>query len=120
MNKYHGYIPKILREQAFLLKNAYEREGFCYVIAAGARYIARWPLNELTTLYYRYLQAGRSSFTFQGQMYNYFYHSYNVTRKNERSIEIPIIWRLVQENSGKRILEIGNVLRHYFLVATMW
>ena len=103
-----------LREQALLLKNAYRRDGFRYVIAAGSKYVARWPLDAVTTIYYRYLHGGRSFFTFQGRSYHYFYHSYNTTWNNPRIVEVPLIWKLVQENRGKRILEIGNVLRHYF------
>jgi len=36
--------------------------------------------------------------------------------ENERAVEIPIIWHIVRENKGKRILEAGNVLSHYFRV----
>ena len=56
------------------------------------------------------------TFTFEGGIYNYFYHKYNTTWRNERAVEIPIIWKIVKEhrNQQKRILEIGNVLSHYF------
>ena len=106
-------ISKLFQTQVFLLKSAYQREGFWYVVRKGVAYVARWPFDVLTSFYYRYLNRHKSMFKFQGQTYSYFYHSYNTTWKNERGIEVPIIWRLVQENSEKRILEIGNVLRHY-------
>jgi len=104
-----------IQTQGLLLKTAYQREGFWYVIRKGFAYVARWPFDVLVSLYHKYLNRHKSTFTFQGQTYNYYYHSYNTTWKNERGIEIPIIQRLMQENSGIRILEIGNVLRHYFL-----
>jgi len=107
-------ILHLIQTQGLLLIRAYQREGFWYVIRKGLVYVARWPFDVLVSLYHKYLNRHKSIFTFQGQTYNYYYHSYNTTWKNERGIEIPIIWRLVQDNSGKRILEIGNVLRHYF------
>jgi len=53
------------------------------------------------------------SFVFDGRSYQYFYHFYNKTWKNERGIEIPIFLDLIQAHQGKRILEVGNVLAHY-------
>ncbi|MFX1313706.1 MAG: SAM-dependent methyltransferase [Promethearchaeota archaeon] len=54
------------------------------------------------------------SFEFQGKRYNYFHHKYNKTWKNERTIEIPIIREIVKNYRHKNILEVGNVLSHYF------
>jgi tetratricopeptide (TPR) repeat protein len=56
------------------------------------------------------------TFNFRGQVYHYFYHYHNVTWDNERAVEIPIIREIVKECRGKRILEVGNVLSHYFPV----
>lgn len=67
----------------------------------------------LYNLYYRYLDR---YFVFGGKKYKYFYHPYNQTWDNERRFEIPIIWDAVRQNQGKRILEVGNVLSHYFKV----
>lgn len=55
-------------------------------------------------------------FTFLSQKYPYFVHRYNATWRNERAIEVPIIWRQVQDayQRGARVLEIGNVLSHYY------
>lgn len=50
---------------------------------------------------------------FQGRQLRYFYHQYNKTWVNERAIEIPIIQSIVGDRDV-RILEIGNVLSHYF------
>ncbi len=56
----------------------------------------------------------KKTFFFNGRSYRYFYHVYNKTWKNERAVEIPIFWEIVQTYQGKRILEVGNVLSHYF------
>ena len=44
----------------------------------------------------------------------YFYHRYNITWANERCIEVPITKWYVDQYSGRHVLEIGNVLSHYF------
>ena len=56
------------------------------------------------------------TFTFRGDTYRYFYHRYNTTWRNERSVEIPIIYRFVKERDEVTVLEVGNVLSHYFPV----
>lgn len=63
--------------------------------------------------YYKLTDKTRT-FTFQGQDYRYFNHWYNTTWNDERAIEIPIICKFVSENNGNNLLEIGNVLSHYF------
>lgn len=68
----------------------------------------------LYNLYYRYLNR---TFIFNGKKYKYFYHPYNATWKNERKIEVPIIYDLLKQNQGKRILEVGRVLSHYFSIS---
>ena len=63
--------------------------------------------------YYKLSDKSRT-FLFQGEKYNYFNHWYNTTWNNERTIEIPIICKFVSESNDDNILEIGNVLKHYF------
>jgi SAM-dependent methyltransferase len=53
-------------------------------------------------------------FSFQGQSLRYFHHGYNETWSNERAIEIPIVKNLVDRYPPREVLEIGNVLSHYF------
>lgn len=53
------------------------------------------------------------TFTFQEKKYKYFYHEANTTWRNERAVEIPIVWEMVKSSKGT-ILEVGNVLSHYF------
>jgi hypothetical protein len=56
------------------------------------------------------------TFSFRDRVYRYFWHSYNRTWMNERSVEVPIIWQIVKQHRGRRVLEVGNVLSHYFPV----
>ena len=56
----------------------------------------------------------KSSFVFRSKKLKYFYHRYNTTWRNERTIEIPIIINFLQEYPHEKILEVGNVLSHYY------
>lgn len=62
--------------------------------------------------YYRFFK--RASFVFDGRSFDYFFHPYNTTWMNERAIEVPIVMEAVRRFEGGRILEVGNVLSHYF------
>ena len=87
------------------------KKGVSRLLRMSCSYVVQ-RLNPLAYLYYKTFKSG--TFTFRGQIYNYFYHRYNSTWTNERAIEIPIVWDMVKK--GKRILEVGNVLSHYFPV----
>jgi SAM-dependent methyltransferase len=82
-------------------------KGFFYV-ARMAALAAAWPLWRL------YCKVFPRSFTFQSASYAYFLHGYNFTWSNERAVEIPIVWAAVRACRGGRVLEVGNVLSHYF------
>jgi SAM-dependent methyltransferase len=56
----------------------------------------------------------RGTFRFQGKTYPYFYRRYNRTLDNERIVEVPIVWDEVKRHAPARVLEVGNVLTHYF------
>lgn len=83
----------------------------------GYRAQASAFLRENAQLAYLRLAHGARCFEFQGERYPYFYHRYNITWTNERAVEVPIVWRVVSSSRRKRILEVGNVLQHYFPVA---
>jgi len=68
---------------------------------------------EHADLYY-YKLFMPADFVFRNKTYHYFYHGYNHSWLSERTIEIPIIWEKVNSSKGKQILELGNVLSHYF------
>jgi len=59
----------------------------------------------------------QKSFEFQGRSFPCFYHRYNMTWAGERCIEIPIARSYLDQHSGKSVLEVGNVLSHYFPVS---
>jgi len=54
------------------------------------------------------------TFEFNGKSLEYFFHSYNNFRLTCRSIEIPIIKYYLNKYKPNRILEIGNVTKHYY------
>ena len=75
----------------------------------------RDTLFKLTAALYRLLR-GHNTFILDGSVYYYFIHWYNMTWRNERAVEIPIAWKMVNNNNQAKILEIGNVLSHYYPV----
>jgi hypothetical protein len=91
-------------------KQAQKDKGFFYIVLSGINLALQLPFY----LYYKICRSS-SKFELQGQTYYYFYaFKYNRTWKTERSIEIPIIREIIRLYQGKRILELGNVLSHYF------
>lgn len=60
-----------------------------------------------------YLKIIRASFRMDEKNYPYFWHGYNMTWRNERCVEVAVAQEVLEEFRGKRILEVGNVLRHY-------
>lgn len=75
------------------------------------RLAALWATFPLWRLAFKLLPR---TCAFHGEHYAYFLHGYNVTWCNERAIEIPIVWAEVSRARGQRVLEVGNVLSHYF------
>ena len=41
---------------------------------------------------------------------------YSITWNNERSVELPIIWDIVKKYNFHKVLEVGNVLSHFYNV----
>jgi SAM-dependent methyltransferase len=95
------------------LRRVVAERGVGHAVGAGLADLAR---RVTSSHRYYALLKGRRSFVFEGRRYRYFYHRYNTTWRTERAVEVPIIWHLVQEHQGRRILEVGNVLSHYFPV----
>ena len=76
-------------------------------------------LNRLSTKINKSYKAHQlvqplRSFRLQNKQYRYFCHRYNTAHANERAVELPIIWSQVQQYPSNQVLEIGNVLSHYF------
>ncbi|MFA5930192.1 MAG: hypothetical protein WC861_04890 [Candidatus Micrarchaeia archaeon] len=72
-------------------------------------YAARAAVN-----FTKYSLQAPHKFAFAGKEYDCFYHPYNMTWENERCVEVPVAWEAIQSAKGKRVLEVGNVLSHYF------
>lgn len=70
--------------------------------------------KELASLKSKVISKSERKFLFNGREYEYFYHDYNEAWASERTVEVPIIWDIVKSNKDARILEVGNVLPHYF------
>jgi SAM-dependent methyltransferase len=90
-------------------RQALAEKGFFYL----ARLAALWVTYPVWRPAVRALSRG---FTFQSVRHAYFLNDYNVTWCNERAVEIPIVWAEVTRRRGGRVLEVGNVLSHYFAV----
>lgn len=54
------------------------------------------------------------TFRLADEEYPYFLHPYNHTWANERAVEIPVVRRFLGSTAPSSILEVGNVLSHYF------
>ena len=99
-------------------KHAAKDKGFVYVVSVGVTKLRR-RIDSLVTRhfwcnYYKLFSSLRT-FEFQQEKYRYFIHKYNTTWRNERAVEIPIILRMIGAKGGE-ILEVGNVLSHYFKI----
>jgi SAM-dependent methyltransferase len=56
-------------------------------------------------------------FMLAGRQYDYYYHWYNQTWRNERAVEVPFILSMIQSCDPEDTLEIGNVLSHFSSVS---
>lgn len=103
--------PKKLFARANVLRT---EKGLYYIIGLGIKIVVDKIINYLWCYFvYKPFKSLRT-FIFRGKKYKYFYHIYNNTWKNERAIEIPIVLDLIKNYRSKKILEVGNVLSHYF------
>jgi len=60
-----------------------------------------------------FYEVGKPAVIVAGKRYLRFCARYNTTWRNERAVEIPVVYDIVKQESGD-ILEVGNVLSHYF------
>ena len=94
------------------IHSAWEKGGIDLLLCKFITVLKRELKNYFLNLYFRIIPMGQ--FYFQGRSYNYWRHTYNRSYNNERIIEVPIILEIFKKFKGKRILEIGNVLKNYF------
>jgi SAM-dependent methyltransferase len=87
---------------------ALRERGPVFTMALAARW-ASFPL------WGPFARRARREFRLGDETYHYALYAYNLTWSNERAVELPVVRRLVERNPG-RILEVGNVLSHYYEV----
>jgi len=92
-------------------KIAREKGLRCALHSVSSSYLT--PISTSLILWYFRLFKSWKRFTVQDRSYKYFYHKFNKTWQNERAVEIPIVLNIINKHKGS-ILEIGNVLSHYF------
>jgi hypothetical protein len=97
--------------------DAYRKRGLQYVISRGTKFMLYSVTDPLFCWYYRKFTC--KTFQFRGKSYNYFFDLRGQTWRTERSVEIPIVWKIVNENQikNKKILEVGNVLYQRFPIS---
>ena len=87
------------------LKDSIKKKGLVKFFLSGLKLY-------LEFIYYKFFKKGY--FILNKRKHNYFYSLYNATWRNEREIEIPIIKSILKRYKPEDVLEIGNVLSHYF------
>ena len=96
------------------------QKGAWHMIKAGAELLLTYTVIAADWAWGHVYGALRQTFpsfkrfTYRGQQYPYFYRIYNVTWKNERAVEIPIIKAELEKHDPERVLEFGNVWHRYF------
>lgn len=101
---FRNYSKK-MKNLLMVMRDAVKKRGIFFLIYHGPE-----------VFYKTYIRKNKKFFVFQNKCYNYLYHVYNCTCLNERAVEVPIVWEFVERYRDKKILEIGNVLSHYFPV----
>lgn len=66
---------------------------------------------------YRNVKQRKEPFYFHGEAFPYYSHHHNWTYLNERTVELPIAFRYLEEYKEKKILKVGNVLSHYMAIS---
>jgi hypothetical protein len=96
-------------------RKAVRKKGVWHVVRSGIA-IASHTVKVNSAYSYHRLFRSFKTFTLQGSKHRYFLHKYHTTWSNERCVEIPIVRKVLAENQGKEVLEVGNVLSYYFPV----
>lgn len=84
-------------------------KGIRYFLSARILKICDICMFLVTKLF-----KGRKTFKFNTNSYRYLISKYNFAWKNERTIEVPIAFAEINKYDSSEILEVGNVLSHYY------
>lgn len=114
LDTYLKKIKKVYKEQGIeeVLKRIFYKIILYYPIRLIYRDIKSYTIFKYLNIFKPISQP--LLFSFRGKQYQFFRHWYNSTWENERAVEVPIVWAKTWEYKNKRILEVGDVLRHYF------
>lgn len=83
----------------------------------GLYFFVNARFNKLYYLWVYFLKKiKKEKFYFDGKQYEYLINKYNFAWQNERSVEVPIAYSEFEKINSKDILEVGNVLSHYYPV----
>jgi len=92
------------------------REGGVSNVADHARDYLRFHSRRIrlaATSRLLELVALNRSFQVEGKRCRYLFHPHTTTWRNERCVEIPLAAEVLNAWSGKRVLEVGNVLQYF-------
>lgn len=102
-----------IQKNLTIYKAELNEKGIQYLLQARINKLIVDPISFINFK----LTKPTKSFTFQGKTYKYHGDFYNYTWKNERTVELPIFWDLIKDQKKKDILEVGNVLAHYYPIS---
>jgi len=88
------------KKSVLRVKEVYKERGVGGVYHSVRRRLI-YRAHIWRTLWYYKIFRSSKTFTFQGSSYSYFFHEYNRTWRNPRAVEIPIVWRIVEEHRKK-------------------
>ena len=88
-----------------------KEKGVKYVLIFAFNHIFSYPISKF------YQMLNKNTVYFGGEDLPLLFHVYNHTWLNERMIEVPIFKCILEKcQVSARILEVGNVMSHYFNV----
>ena len=106
------YKMKSIEKRFLIYKKELKKKGISSFVKNRAQRIK----DEFLYLSVRYLRPEKY-FTYNGKKYQYLISRYNYSWKNERTVEVPLIYyHVLKVKKNKNILEIGNVLSHYYKI----
>lgn len=75
----------------------------------------KWTIDKHLNFYTFPLKNSSSKTFFCGGIEYPYYRTFtNLGYSSERAIELPIVMNIIKQNNPSKILEVGNVLNHYF------
>lgn len=98
-------------DRVTIYKKELRKRGLFFFLSLRMQKLSDIFLYRFIVLYHK-----KKHFVFNKKRFRYSLSRYNYTWKNERTIEIPLAYSMLQSNKNKDVLEVGNVLSHYYNV----